>query len=78
MRTSYALVWLLCESYSSTGARYLRRGVDKDGFVGNFVETEMVSSVLRMREKLDASCICVCVCVCVCVGVCPHTHACIH
>ena len=39
------LVWPSYDSCSYAGTRYLRRGVDEDGYVGNFVETEMVSSV---------------------------------
>ena len=54
---------LSCENYWSSGARYLRRGVDEDGYVGNFVETEMVSSTLKIRKKCRVDYVCVCVCV---------------
>ena len=58
---SHELMLLSCENYSSIGARYLRRGVDEDGYVGNFVETEMVSSMLKIRKKCSMDCMCVCV-----------------
>ena len=47
----------------------MRRGVDEDGYVGNFVETEMVSGMLKIRKKCSMDCMCVCVYVCVCVCV---------
>lgn len=42
-----------------TGTRYLRRGVDEHGHVGNFVETEMVRSMFEMKK--DRTCL-LCTC----------------
>lgn len=30
------------DDFVTIGTRYLRRGVDKEGYVANYVETEMV------------------------------------
>ena len=46
-----------------SGVRFFSRGVDGEGHVSNFVETEQVCVCVR-------ACVCVHVCVCVCVCVC--------
>jgi hypothetical protein len=68
----------VCACRMRAGVRYCKRGVDSEGHVANFVETEQIVRAGRAVRRL---CVCVCVCVCVrarlCVCVCGARVLCV-
>ena len=52
------------------------RGIDSEGHVANFVETEQIAIYGTIKASFVQVCVCVCVrvCVCVCTYICVHVY----
>ena len=54
------------------------RGIDSEGHVANFVETEQIAIYGTIKASFVQVCVCVCVCVCLCVCLCLCVCVCVH